>query len=188
MSFLRITRSINSASARQQPTSQNHQHDVDDGTAEDAVEEADPEALQRPPASSIREVSPAVIYDIVHSPSYQVPVLYLTFQRLSQRGPPSPEEVYELLVPASHKPQLQAVGVMGALSMAEHPVTGLPAYFVHPCRTQEAMRSVTGERTLRSWEYIVAWIGLVGPSVGLHVPVELAKALSVQESEERLAA
>lgn len=114
-------------------------------------------------------------YDIVHSPSYQVPVLYLTFPG---RGLPPPDEVYECLVPAAHKEQVQSVGLMGALSMTEHPISGLPAYFVHPCRTQDAMLAVTGGKEVTLERYFLLWLGVIGSSVGLSLPVEVARRMA----------
>lgn len=66
---------------------------------------------------------------------------------------------------------------MGALSMTDHPVTGMPAYFVHPCRTAEAMDAVTEHRNVTPDGYLLMWLGMVGPSVGLDVPIELAEAM-----------
>ena len=123
-----------------------------------------------------------VLYDIVHSPSYQVPVLYVTFEQQGSTGRrskvlPSPTEVYDMLVSSSFKAQVQTVGVMGALSMTDHPVSGTPAYFVHPCRTSEAMDAVIVDSAVQPKEYLMMWLGLVGPSVGLDVPLELAEAM-----------
>lgn len=153
------------------------------------MENGDDEALVRTSAPTA-----LVAYDIVHSPTYQVPVLYVRFK------PPSrvltTDEVYSLLTPESRRLQLRAVGTMGALSMTDHPITGQPAYFMHPCRTQEAMGAVTADRSgsLRPEEYLLMWLGLVGPSVGLNVPLELARAVSqhrqavksLQESEREV--
>jgi ubiquitin-like-conjugating enzyme ATG10 len=121
--------------------------------------------------------------DIVYSPAYQVPVLYLTFVERSTNNSvalPSPDEVYEILVPNDFKSPIRSVGVMGALSMAEHPVTGVPAYFVHPCRTQEAMsplldRVRTDASPCNRTDYLLLWFGVIGASVGLSVPVSVAK-------------
>jgi len=119
-----------------------------------------------------------VVYDIVHSPSYQVPVLYITLSGLGVTSQHSPEDMYKLLVPEAYKEQIRAVGVMGALSMTEHPLTGLPAYFVHPCRTQDAMIAVGDDSNhCSAISYLTRWIGLVGSSVGLYVPIALAEAL-----------
>ena len=72
---------------------------------------------------------------------------------------------------------MQAAGVMGALSMTDHPVTSTPTYFIHPCRTAEAMEAVTGGKDVTPEEYLLMWLGLVGPSVGLKFPIELAEAM-----------
>lgn len=68
--------------------------------------------------------------------------------------------------------------------MAEHPVTGMPAYFVHPCRTQNVMGPLLegggdcefGARD--SVEYLMLWLGVIGASVGLSVPMRVAKGFA----------
>ena len=147
-----------------------------DETAEAAIEEEDLEALHSSPAPLKQ---PLVVYDIVHSPSYQVPVLYVTFRDLpsSLRGLPSPDQVYEMLVPSLYRQQTNAVGPMGALSMTDHPITSTPAYFIHPCRTAEAMEAVTEGFKTTPEIYLLRWIGMIGQSIGLNVPSELAQAV-----------
>jgi ubiquitin-like-conjugating enzyme ATG10 len=86
------------------------------------------------------------------------------------------DKVYGLLAPVSLRPQMQSIGVMGALGMTDHPVTGTAAYFVHPCRTAEALEAVTGHECVSPQRYLLLWIGLVGQSVGLDIPTELAEA------------
>ena len=73
---------------------------------------------------------------------------------------------------------------MGALSMTDHPISGLPVYFVHPCRTAEAMKDVlSGKlaegRAVKPEVYLIMWMGLVGGAVGLNVPVALAEQISL---------
>ena len=67
--------------------------------------------------------------------------------------------------------------MLGALSMTDHPITGLPAYFVHPCRTAEAMRGML-DGEVKPEAYLLMWFGLIGGGVGLEVPVELARAMA----------
>lgn len=133
-----------------------------------------------------------MLYDVVHSPSYSVPVLYLMFAdtRSGKSIPlPSPDEVYNFLVPNGFKAPMLDVGVMGALSMAEHPLTGMPAYFVHPCRTQEVMAPLLeGREDPKSnagdpVEYLMLWLGVIGASVGLNVPVRVAKEFAEKRGE-----
>ena len=140
-------------------------------TRNEEVEESDndAEALLR---TSVKAIPASkVLYDIVHSRSYQVPVLYITFQHSRVV---SLNEVYDFLVPQSHQSQLKTVGTMGGLSMAEHPMNGMPAYFVHPCQTAEAVQTVVGAQTLGPLEHILLWLGVIGGSVGLNMPVDMA--------------
>lgn len=153
---------------------------------EDEIMEDDQEALDESPCPSY---DLSINYDIVFSPTYQVPVLYITFQQPTDLtttdsgniAPTSVDAVYELLVPGSMQAQVKDVGVMGALSMTDHPISGLPAYFVHPCRTAEVMRDLFGSTDVGApmdWTmYLLIWVGLIGGSVGLDVPAELAEHL-----------
>lgn len=119
-----------------------------------------------------------IMYDIIHSSSYQVPVVYLTVKSPSTGYQASVDDLYRVLVPSSYKSQMSSVGVMGALSMTEHPVTGTPALYVHPCRTQEAMMLLAERRKLEPKAYIMLWLGTVGAGIGLNVPVRLAQELA----------
>ena len=211
--YLRITKRISTPTPTTMTTT-TKQTVVVDGRPDDGGEdheseeieiedEEDPEALFVPaPAAATttpknQDLDRIVQYDVVYSPSYQVPVLYLTFATASastskskskRSAPlplPSPDEVYDMLVPRGFKGAMRGVGVMGALSMAEHPIIGVPAYFVHPCRTQEALgplllghSSREGGGSQRAVDYLLLWFGVVGASVGLSVPVELARLLA----------
>lgn len=57
-----------------------------------------------------------VEYDIVLSPSYQVPVLYFTLRRGNSGGPVDRDTVYQYLVPEQYKKELMSVGVIGGIS------------------------------------------------------------------------
>lgn len=139
------------------------------------MDEVDDEALSIPRSSTDADLR--VVYDIVHSTSYQVPVLYLTFKDVPKGVRPSLGEVYGLLIPDAQETQIRSVGVMGALSMAEHPMTSVPAYFVHPCRTQEAMEPLLNGQKVKPEHYLLLWLGLIAGSVGLNVPIELAQGM-----------
>jgi ubiquitin-like-conjugating enzyme ATG10 len=144
-------------------------------------DEDDSEALVAPIAT--HDFTRAVQCDIAYSPAYQVPVLYLTFAERSTTqniALPSPDEVYNMLVPDDFKSPMRSIGVMGALSMAEHPMTGVPAYFVHPCRTQEALSPLLDNaspnaKPCSGTQYLLLWFGVIGASVGLSVPINVAK-------------
>lgn len=175
-----------------------HDHEDSDSSA---IEPPDPLALPRHKSSTTpgaRDLSTITGYsnldgtrihcDITHSPTYQVPVLYLTFPSPAyplanekQKHSPLPpaESVFDLLVPGPYQAQLRNPSAgptnLPALSLTgAHPGTDGPAYFLHPCRTQEGMERLLAvdlggeEEGLR---YLGLWMGLVGPGVGLGMPM-----------------
>ncbi|KAI4233324.1 MAG: hypothetical protein LQ349_004478 [Xanthoria aureola] len=152
----------------QRPGLAMHSQDVDDLTTED-IETYDEAAIHHASAS---EHLPSVQYDVVHSQSYQVPVLYFHYHDAAHAHKLL-HRVYDALVPKNHAPGLRAVGILGAISMGNHPMTGTPACFIHPCNTAEALRQIIDGRLVSSLEYLQIWFGLVGPSVGLYLPTEL---------------
>ncbi len=54
--------------------------------------------------------------------------------------------------------------------LQHHPITGVPAFFVHPCLPGEAMSKFDCSKE----SYLMVWLGLVGGCVGLWVPKEMA--------------
>ncbi|KAJ5083821.1 hypothetical protein N7456_013248 [Penicillium angulare] len=133
------------------------------------VEDEDPETLVRTNLKPKLQVD----YDIVLSPSYQVPVLYFALRWLHQNGPVGLDAVYQYVVPEQYQTQMKTVGVMGGISMGYHPVSGTPAFFVHPCNTADAMTQVADAQSTTPGMYLLIWLGLVGHCVNLHIPREL---------------
>ncbi|KGO76653.1 Autophagy-related protein 3 [Penicillium italicum] len=111
-------------------------------------------------------------YDILLSPTYQVPVLYFGL-RWHNHGPLGLDEVYQYVVPERYRQELKCVGVMGGISMGYHPDSGAPAFFVHPCNTADAMANIADAQSVTPGSYLLIWLGLVGHCVNLHVPREL---------------
>ena len=162
------------------------------------LEESDDLAVYHP---SHKTLSSSVEYQIIYSPSYRVPVLYLLLHNLPSPGPKGIDAVYEYLVPRGQHEILQELGVLGGIGMIvspprasfltlganltcslfiqNHPGNGLPCPWVHPCNTAEAMREIISsmKRQVSPQEYLMIWIGLVGNTVGLTVPKELALAM-----------
>jgi ubiquitin-like-conjugating enzyme ATG10 len=136
------------------------------------VTEDDEEVLVKstPPPPTIR-------YDILLSPTYSVPVLYISMRDTQHRYPPSMETLYQHIVPPQFKAQTEGVGVMGGITITDHPATGRPVFFIHPCRTAEVMEASIErgkERQMTGEEYLMVWMGALGRSVGLDVPLALA--------------
>ncbi|KAF1838356.1 hypothetical protein BDW02DRAFT_517158, partial [Decorospora gaudefroyi] len=138
----------------------------DDQVAEEEEDE-DEEAL-----CDMVAPSAAVHYDILLSPVYCVPVLYVSIHDNLHRYAPTMTTLYKHLVPPQFKAQTADVGVMGGITITDHPATNRPVYFIHPCQTAGVMEaSVDGNITAQ--EYLMIWIGSLGKSVGLDVPFAL---------------
>ena len=54
-----------------------------------------------------------------------------------------------------------------------HPISDLPAFFIHPCATADALQEVAVRKDVGPEEYLLLWLGLVGTGVNLHVPSKL---------------
>ena len=132
-----------------------------------------------------------VQYSVSHSQTYQVPVLHFQIEGLGEMN--RLQFIYDHLVPSTRSKELHSVGVTGAISQTvcryalihpllptawltieNHPANNIPCFFVHPCRTSEAMASLTLDRDISTSEYLQIWIGLIGSVVGLNLPIELA--------------
>ncbi|OAA59012.1 Autophagy-related protein 3 [Niveomyces insectorum RCEF 264] len=143
---------------------------VDDDDAMGEAEEADEAALRPPLASRLPDVG-AVTYEIHLHPTYRAPCLWFALHDLpAGESPFSLDTVMRRLVPPTYRDGLRATGAIGGISLDYHPVTGVPSFFVHPCLLGEAMANFDCTRQ----SYLMVWIGLVGASVGLWVPKEMA--------------
>nr|XP_033960102.1 ubiquitin-like-conjugating enzyme ATG10 [Pseudochaenichthys georgianus] len=88
-------------------------------------------------------------YHILHSCSYSTPVLY--FRACTQ-------------APRRER---------------EHPLLGQPFFMLHPCRTEEFMRPVlqAAQDQHRPVNYVLSWLSVMGPVVGLDVPLKYSTLL-----------
>ncbi|KAI5358861.1 putative ubiquitin-like-conjugating enzyme Atg3/Atg10 [Septoria linicola] len=163
--YVRITRNAPEQrggeyqATRADDLAEDHILDIDDG---------DEESLPKfTTESTTRSSTILVTYDIIYSHTYQVPVLYI------HRPASSHQLLNELYAPAS-----QVVGIMGGITLVDHPEIGKPVYFIHPCRTQEAVRVVLGPKHVDGLNWLMVWFGVIGTTVGLNVPVKVAEAVS----------
>ncbi|ERE81672.1 ubiquitin-like-conjugating enzyme ATG10-like protein [Cricetulus griseus] len=65
----------------------------------------------------------------------------------------------------------------------EHPILGQPFFVLHPCKTNEFMTAVlkNPQKINRNVNYITSWLSIMGPVVGLNLPLSYAKATSQDE-------
>jgi len=109
-----------------------------------------------PPALPCPNAEVEIIYNVLYSPNYRVPVLYFT-----PSLPLSAHGLAELLLPETGKGF-----VIGTVSQGEHLISGEAWWFVHPCRTGEAMAEWR-EMVKSEAEYLTVWLGLMGGAIGV---------------------
>jgi ubiquitin-like-conjugating enzyme ATG10 len=165
--FLRITRLLSNTPSPQEDdlTANPEQGDSKD----EEVEDDDDQVL------TTEKCSVVVNHDIHLSPTYSLPILYTHIADPQHRFPPTMDTLYTHLIPPHFKAQTKITGVMGGVTVADHPATGRPVFVVHACRTAEVLEAcVGGERKgVKVEDYILLWIGALGGCVGLSVPLGL---------------
>ncbi|KAH7391852.1 hypothetical protein BKA66DRAFT_510427 [Pyrenochaeta sp. MPI-SDFR-AT-0127] len=161
--YITITTALQSI---EHPSSRASEDFEDDEVKEE--EDDDDEALPIPKDPPIM-----TSYDIILSPSYRVPVLYISILDSQHRYPPTMATLYNHLIPSQYRAQAEAGGGIGGITTTDHPVTNNPVFFIHPCRTAEVMEASVGQRRVSAKEYLLMWIGAMGKGVGLNVPLAL---------------
>ena len=107
-------------------------------------------------------------YEVHYSPSYSVPVLYCRFWTCSGQML-SLEQVWSLA-------PLPARG-WDRLSMAPHPVTGMPWVQVHPCQTGQMADLMISSSNSSKCNYIVTFLSLYGQAVGLTISTKYVQII-----------
>ncbi|XP_069887263.1 ubiquitin-like-conjugating enzyme ATG10 isoform X6 [Dipodomys merriami] len=77
----------------------------------------------------------------------------------------------------------KSASVQTCLPMEEHPILGQPFFVLHPCKTNEFMTPVlkNSQKINRNVNYITSWLSIVGPVIGLNLPLSYARAASRDE-------
>ncbi|KAL1595644.1 hypothetical protein SLS60_009333 [Paraconiothyrium brasiliense] len=132
------------------------------------LEEDDEEALDHKENNT-----PIIHYDILLSPIYSVPVLYFYISDTLHRYPPTMNTLYKHIIVPEYVDQTKDVGVLGGITITDHPILNRPVFFIHPCRTAEVMEASVGETPATSLGYLLMWIGAMGKTVGLDIPLQL---------------
>lgn len=101
-------------------------------------------------------------FSIVYSETWNAPVLY--FNAFKDKTPCQREEVLEIL-------KENVEDTWEFLSYDEHPATGVPSLFLHPCQTKERMaRLKDGDRKVTLDDQLWSWMSLILPAVGFSIP------------------
>uniref|UniRef100_UPI0037E99111 ubiquitin-like-conjugating enzyme ATG10 n=1 Tax=Semicossyphus pulcher TaxID=241346 RepID=UPI0037E99111 len=115
-------------------------------------------------------------YHILFSCSYSAPVLYFRAFTLEGRSL-SLEEVWSSVHP--HFTLRLQKSPLNTITLQEHPLLGQPFFMLHPCRTEEFMRPVlqAAHHQHSPVNYVLSWLSVVGPLVGLEVPLKYCTVL-----------
>uniref|UniRef100_A0A5F9DK40 Ubiquitin-like-conjugating enzyme ATG10 n=1 Tax=Oryctolagus cuniculus TaxID=9986 RepID=A0A5F9DK40_RABIT len=145
------------------------------GDSKEAAELAldDAEAAEVPAVSQVIRYE----YHVLYSCSFQVPVLYFRASFLDGR-PLTLEDIWEGVHECYRTRLLQ--GPWDTITQQEHPILGQPFFVLHPCKTNEFMTPVlkNPQKINRNVNYVTSWLSVVGPVVGLNLPLSYAQAAS----------
>jgi hypothetical protein len=139
-------------------------------------------------------------FSVVYSDTYRVPVLYFHVQN-PDGSPCSRSQVVQWLSPTSASTEkgenssteeslsgTTETSSWEFVSQEQHPHTGFPSYFLHPCRTSERMKLLQEVATVplddsndtqSSWSssssihFLWAWMSMILPAVNHTTPPKL---------------
>lgn len=121
--------------------------------------------LERNPSPRLRVVYHVATWPVLAetTTTLAIPVLYFNVYEINETGQldliTDVVRIVELLVPEIYKSQVSSIP---SISQGIHPVSGLPAFFIHPCKTEEWMK-LMGERD----NIYDLWYQTFGQVVGL---------------------
>ncbi|KAF2112477.1 hypothetical protein BDV96DRAFT_163607 [Lophiotrema nucula] len=163
LKYLRISKPFNVSDKTTQSS------DID---VEEQIEEDDEEAFSHPNVQQAH-----IEWDVIYSSSYQVPVIYFRIKDSSYRFPPNMETL-RCIIPEQYKSQIESHGLMGGITITDHPFTNTPVFFLHPCQTADVLASSVGTKTeITPTEYLLLFMTGMGRYMQLDLPLSLAETL-----------
>lgn len=131
---------------------------------------------------------------VLYDEAYRTPTLWLRVTR-ADGAPFIRDELARFCgIATEDTDQENGVGRWTILSQDEHPLLGLPYFFLHPCGTPARMsrlicscqnekefrtgRDVEGvDACQRGLDYLIQWFSLVAPVLGLKIPPQFVQAI-----------
>nr|XP_015907455.1 ubiquitin-like-conjugating enzyme ATG10 [Parasteatoda tepidariorum]XP_015907456.1 ubiquitin-like-conjugating enzyme ATG10 [Parasteatoda tepidariorum]XP_015907457.1 ubiquitin-like-conjugating enzyme ATG10 [Parasteatoda tepidariorum]XP_015907459.1 ubiquitin-like-conjugating enzyme ATG10 [Parasteatoda tepidariorum] len=105
------------------------------------------------------------VYHIIYSQSYSVPVLCFNANHEDGKLLSLDEIWNEIPKCYGNLPENK----WNMLTQQEHPKLGIPCFMIHPCYTADLMSAC------KSSNYIISWLSIIGPIVGLNLSLQYAK-------------
>lgn len=112
-------------------------------------------------------------FSVVYSETWQAPVLYFHVHNDVYRGEPCTRtQIVRHLTKTLDAQNNNVSDSWDFVSQDEHPVTRLPSFFLHPCRTNERLQHLSNKDNKEEEDpavVLLQWMSLILPSVGLSV-------------------
>ena len=178
--------------------------DLSDLASACIVEEpADPAMLVGPPSPQSPlhpQQTVCIEYHIVYSDSYEVPILFFNATHGNGRQL-ALDDIWKIV---SKELTSSNTDRWSLISQQEHPLLSRPFYHIHPCHTAKVMgkalqTQTNGHRTSEAGtgqcaqsprtcekpsNYLLAWLSMFGPLVGLRVPIAYLNSKSESDKVE----
>jgi Autophagocytosis associated protein, active-site domain len=146
------------------PLISNHHHSNDDDDSEDytlwlqedGTIQMDPDCCSYSTSQShaldkthnnINTTMTQWTFSIVYSDTWRVPILYFTVQWYDTGSPCTRTEVLQWLKSGGNPGEDDDDNGWDFVSQEEHPITGLPTFFLHPCQIEARMALLEGGLT-----------------------------------------
>lgn len=85
------------------------------------------------------------------------------------------DQVYDWVISAVSGPNLRlptAISPQGGITQDEHPILGLPFWYIHPCNTHSVMKQFD-QHIINTTNYIKIWLSFYGPAAGCNLSSQL---------------
>ncbi|GKY94016.1 E2-like conjugating enzyme atg10 [Mayamaea pseudoterrestris] len=119
-------------------------------------------------------------FSVIYSHTFHVPVLYFSVQYLDG-SPCSRDAVVAHLHQAHHQNSVE--DPWDFVSVDQHPVTGTPSFFLHPCATSDWMQLLIANGSVDPHPkllHLLSWLSMVLAAVGMAIPAKIYQHLLTQ--------
>ena len=104
-------------------------------------------------------------FSIVYSDTWMVPILYFAVTHLDGMPCLRSEVLNALTIN-----EQDFDDTWDFISYEEHPITGLPSFFLHPCQTSERLRLL--QEAQPATASLLSWAAMLLPAVGFRIPTK----------------
>lgn len=121
-------------------------------------------------------------FSIIYSHTWSVPVLYFRVLQTDGSALGRQDILQELGI--SDEPQCyqDAISSWDFISEEHHPVSGIPAFFLHPCQTSERMDAILHASSRKTDTqhglFLLSWLSLILPAIHFKIDAKQFASMS----------